>query len=463
MNKLTDFNRVLRHTAGAVVVLLGVVLGSGCVENIDPEGMKDDNVTMTLRLDEAFQEMAYVRVNHDGGQEDLWYYMCTSELDTDAQLELETRIASLLAKEGKIQGNVGVNRSVTIKGLEANRVYRVIAAIVTPAGEISGKVAELTFKTMRNPDVFEPHPSWKVEYKERRVAEDNPDDEKEVIICTAGDTLDTYVPYLLPADYFRSQYKGNYRTCFESYVAECNAAHKKWAKEVKKGDCTHLEERLVKGDYLLFMIGIDSTGTLTGYYAETLLKLEQEPATEAYNKWIGNDWKLTGKCDGKEITYEVKIVPEENNLYYQMYGWESTTVGEGFRNVPEDLPILLYFEKSTGDMYVMSQQLDDLDNPALADLYDFFVYGCIKVDYSGTMMDVPVDIPFLKVARFTMNADGSAKATPLRISLQAFGIPGEQEFLYFNYSYMMVGIYNGLIPVTMDSMVPRINTLKLTK
>ena len=462
MKRLTNLGEVLRPIRNIVPVLLGVVLCVGCIENIEPETVEGD-VTVALRLDEAFQEMAYVRLTHDGDQGCLWFHMFTTELDTDARQELEVKIASLLESDGKIVGNSGVNKNITLEGLEANKVYRVLAAIVTPAGEISSNVAELKFKTMRNPDVFERHPSWKVEYKERRVSEDNPDDEKEVILCTAGDTLDTYIPYVVPVDYFNSEYKGSYRSCFESYVAECNKAHVKWASEVKKGEHTQLEDRLVKGDYMLFMIGIDSLGTLTGYYAETIHKLEQEPATEAYNKWIGNNWKLTGKCDGKEITYDVKITPEENNLYYQMYGWESTTAAEGFLNIPQDLPILLYFEKSTGDMYVMSQQLDDLDNPALADVYDFFVYGCIKVDYSGTMMDVPVDIPFLKVARFTMGADGSARATPLKISLQAFGIPGEQEFLYFNYSYSMPGLYNGLIPITSDSVVPRINTLKLHK
>lgn len=146
-----------------------------------------------------------------------------------------------------------------------------------------------------------------------------------------------------------------------------------------------------------------------------------------------------------------------------MYGWESTTAGAGLENIPEDLPILLYFEKSTGDMYVVSEAMKDLDNQALADLYEFYLFGCIKIDYNGTMTDVPVDTPYLKIARFTMSADGRATARPLRLSLEAYGIKEEAEFIYFNYSYSMVGIYNGLIPVTMDAAVPRISSLVLTK
>lgn len=461
MNRMKNFERTIFSFIGLVLILTALSNLSGCTKVEGPEQVMTD-INVSLRLDEAFQEGAYIRLNHDGGQDALWYYMCTTDLDTDAGLELENRIATLLHNEGKIVGNVGVNKNITLEGLEANKLYRVIAAIVTPAGEIASRVAELEFKTMRDPDVFERHPEWKIEYSGRRTAADNPDDETEVIRCTVSDTTETYVPCLLSADSFRNYYKGNYRSCFEGYVESRNQENVKWPKAVVKGDYDLIEDRLTQGDYYLFMIGIDSTGTLTGQYAETLCSIEQEAATDEYKKWIGN-WTLSGLCGEKSITYPVEIVPEENNLYYRMYGWESTTVGAGLENIPEDLPILLYFEKSTGDMYVVSEAMKDLDNQALADLYEFYLFGCIKIDYNGTMTDVPVDTPYLKIARFTMSADGRATARPLRISLAAYGIKEEAEFIYFNYSYSMVGIYNGLIPVTMDAAVPRISSLVLTK
>lgn len=461
MKRLTNLGKVLRLVRNVMPVVLGMVLCVGCIENIEPETVEGD-VTVALRLDEAFQEMAYVRLTHDGDQGDLWYHMFTTELETDARLELETRISTLLESDGKIVGNSGVNRNITLEGLEANKVYRVIAAIVTPAGEIASNVAEMQFKTMRDPDVFEKHPDWNIQHVARVVAKDDPDNETELIRCTVVDTTETYVPCLLSADSFRNDYKSNYKACFEGYVKIMNDGHVKWPKVVRRGNYDHVEDRLTQGEYYLFMIGIDSTGTLTGQYAETLYKVSQETATEAYKKWLG-DWTLSGRCGETSISYPVRIVPEENNLYYRMYGWESTTVADGLKNIPEELPILLYFEKSTGDMYVVSEELKDLDNVALADLYDFYLYGCIQLDYNGTMMDVPVDTPYLMIARFTMNSSNSATAKGLKISLEAYGIPGEVEFLYFNYSYSMVGIYNGLIPVTMDSVVPRINTMVLSK
>lgn len=276
-----------------------------------------------------------------------------------------------------------------------------------------------------------------------------------------GGGTDTYVPCLLLKSDFEASYRGNLRACFEDYVAFRNLQHVKWPNVVTAEACEHLEDRLRHGDYIVFMIGIDAEGELTGWYARLDITIEQEKATDAYRRWIGK-WELKGTCGEQNITYQVEIAPDENNLYYRMYGWEADTATDYFADLPSHRPILLYFEKSSGDAYVVSEEIADLEDPTLAEFYDFFVYGCVEIDYYGEMTEVPVDIPNIKIARFSLVNDDRAKVAPEIFSFDLNGVHYEAPFLYFNYSYISL-LYQGLVPVTVDSVVPRISTMTLSR
>ena len=447
----------------AVTLLYTAFFAVGCIDKLgQEEGIVD--AVVTLRLDDVFQEKAYVRLNHDGNQDDYWYYMLTQDMVSDARLLLEECIGNAIAVDGQLIGNVGTNRNITFEDLEAKTRYRVIAARILADGTIYGNVAELDFVTLRDPDVFERHPVWEIRYKERRVSEEDPDEESEIFTCTVSDTSfhDTYVPCLLTKEDFQASYGGNLRKCFEDYVAFRNLENVKWPKIVIDTTYEHTEDRLRHGDYLLFMIGVDTDGELTGWYAQTECRIDQEQASEAYSRWVG-DWKLSGTYEGQKVVYDVTIVPEENNLYYRMYGYEGTTADDYMTSVPDELPILLYFEKTTGDVYVVSEELPDFsDNQALADFYDFYLYGCVKIDYNGVMTDVPVDVSNLKLARFTLSGDSYATASPQVFSFDLNGVHYDAEFLYFNYSYISA-MYAGLVPVTPDSAVPRISDMTLVR
>ena len=145
-----------------------------------------------------------------------------------------------------------------------------------------------------------------------------------------------------------------------------------------------------------------------------------------------------------------------------MYGWEADTATDYFADLPTQRPILLYFEKSSGDAYVVSEEIADFEDPTLAEFYDFFVYGCVEIDYGGEMTEVPVDIPNLKIAKFSLVNDNRAKVAPEIFSFDLNGVHYEAPFLYFNYSYISL-LYQGLVPVTVDSIVPRISTMTLSR
>lgn len=457
---MNNIVRALRSALGAAVILSGSFFLSGCVQTEGLEVIEDD-VTVTLRLDEALMETAYVRLNHDGAQDDCWYYMITEDLYSDAKPMLEAELKADLDADGKISANVGTNKNLTFENLAAKKQYRVIAARILVNGVITGNVAELVFITQRNPDVFEAHPQWKVEYKERRVNKDDVNDETEIFMCTVADTTQTYVACLLSKEDFTKTYSDSLRACFEGYVEFRNSEHVKWPNVVKNKSGEHVEDRLRAGDYIVFMIGIDSTGVLTGDYARQDFSLKQEVATDAYRRWIGN-WEVVGTHAGEELRYPVEITSDENNLYYRMSGWEGPSANSYFKTVPTELPILLYFEKSTGDAYVVSEELADLADPTLAEFYDFYIYGCVEIDYNGIPTEVPVDVPNVKVAQFTLKNDNRADVTPEIFSFDLNGVHYDAPFLYFNYSYISA-MYAGLVPVTNDSKVPRIETMRLER
>ena len=466
MSNSNHFNRILRPIIAGVVMLFAI----GCIENQDIKGPEGDDVILSLRIDEVFKEKAYVRLNHDGSLEECWFHLLTEDLQTDAIEVLEDSLSKILDAGENVQVQKGVNKNLTFENLKAKTEYRVIASIINQDGSLAGNVAELRFKTLRDLDVFEEHPSWKIEYKERRVSKDDADQESEIFSCSVGDSKDTYVPCLLSKADFKNSYNDNLRSCFEDYVAFRNQENVKWHNVVLAEDCEHVEDRLRSGDYLVFMVGIDSLGTLTGYYAKEEFAIKQDPASAEYRAWIGK-WNLKGVAGDKEVVYEVEIKPEENNLYLRMYGWENATASQGFEDftaIPaagEDqnhLSVLLYFSKATNDVYIVSEELAPI--PDYAGIYYFYLYGCIEVDYEGVMTPVPVDIPNMRIARFSLNAaKNRATATPEPFIMDVGGMHYDTEFIYFNYSYIFPAVYQGLVPVTLDTAVPKISSLVLEK
>ena len=466
MSNLNYLRKILYSFVACAVIFSA----AGCVEKPEilvPEG---EDVTLSLKVDEVFKEKAYIRLNHNGSLEECWFHVLTEDLQTDALEVLEDTLSKILDSDSKVKVQKGVNKNLTFENLKAKTEYRVIASIINQDGSLAGNVAELRFKTLRDLDVFEEHPSWKIEYKERRVSKDDADQESEIFSCSVGDSKDTYVPCLLSKADFKNSYNDNLRSCFEDYVAFRNQENVKWHNVVLAEDCEHVEDRLRSGDYLVFMVGIDSLGTLTGYYAKEEFAIKQDPASAEYRAWIGK-WNLKGVAGDKEVVYEVEIKPEENNLYLRMYGWENATASQGFEDftaIPaagEDqnhLSVLLYFSKATKDVYIVSEELAPI--PDYAGIYYFYLYGCIEVDYEGVMTPVPVDIPNMRIARFSLNAaKNRATATPEPFVMDVGGMHYDTEFIYFNYSYIFPAVYQGLVPVTLDTAVPKISSLVLEK
>ena len=452
----------------SAIILAFMVSGifAGC-ELLDASLIKDDGVTLTLRVDEVGQDIAHVRLTHDGSGEDYWYCMNSTNLDADARGLLERQLSDVLKEKGEIEAQVGVNRNVIFSGLKAKTDYRVIAARINEYGKIVGNVAEATYRTMRDPAVFEKKGNWVMSYKERKMVSEDDESEIEVFSCLVeGDTTETFVPMILSKDDFRDYYGEiedvtAVRSCFEEYVEFCNSSNTKWSKQIRNKTCEYTQERLRSDDYWLFMIGITKDGDLTGYYSCNEHKLIPEQAEPGFMDWVGV-WRISEIVPSAEsVTYEVTIKAEENNLYLRMYGWEKTAkLDEALREVPDMCPVLLYYEKSTGDVYVISEELNDLGTVAEADFYDFFLYGLVSLEEGDLSM---INLPNLRLARMALNEGRqSVTFTPERFTYSEDGKAKSAEFEGFCYVYTMT-IWPELTPLTPDLKVIRINNLKMER
>lgn len=442
----------------AVVGLLGAV---SCEDVIDDTIV--DNVRLTIRVDEVGQNEVYLRLTHNGENNQYWYCMSpTDNLDAEPREILERTIRNVVREEGNLTARVGVNRSLKFDGLEAHTQYRAIAAIVNDQAEIVGDVAVVTFQTQRDPAVFTDLGAtgiWQMSYSKRYTSGDD-DTEYDVFKCEVADTAHTFVPMIIKKEDFSNYYGDDHRLFFEDYVASCNEDNVKWSKVIRNKTCEHTQERLRSGDYWMFMIGVNRDGELTGYYAQEEKIFRQEQQTAEFAKWLGL-WTLSEITpSSKPIQYNVTITAEENNLYLRMAGWEySDIMDAAMTEVPFQLPILLYFEKSTGCVYVVSEEMADLPTAAAADMYDFYLYGLVYMDANLSL----INLPNLRLARFAMNDDGrTVTVTPERFTYTEGDKAKSALFESFCYTYIWT-LWPELSPITPGVKVISLNNLKMEK
>lgn len=334
------------------------------VENINSE------VSIMLDVDKVSLESVNVRVRHNGDADMLWIYMLTPDLDTSADVLIEEKLASDLELTDEIVAWTGQNKSVQLSGLMPKSYYRFICkALDSVTGKTVGTASELVFRTRRDPSVFEINDNWSITVGERYV--NNVDkQEYDNFICDSDDD-ESYVLVPLKVTDFEFYYNNDLRAFIEDYHAAYGyeTGDSKWKDVVKTGDMTWAEQRLRSGEWLIFMIGIDSDGELTGLYQKLELTIEQEVATDEYNRWLGT-WKISDK-NGAEL-FQIDILPSENNMWYYMSGWESNNV-YGYDTTDPALMPELFFDKETGEACFISQYVNTMVNSS--ETYDFFFSG----------------------------------------------------------------------------------------
>jgi hypothetical protein len=373
--------------------------------------------------------------------------MHTDDLETDAAHLIQDKVARELELTKEIIAERGQNKSLTIQSLQPKCHYRFIcSAIDTLTCMPCGEVAELQFRTRRDPSVFEKNDNWSISRGER--SENNQDKmEYDNFICESDDEQ-TYVVLTLKDYDFESYYKSDLRALFEDYHSSFGfeAGSSKWNSVLSSGNLTWSEQRLRSGEWTAYMIGIDPDGELSGLYQELQFTVEEETASDAYLKWIGK-WKVSTN-DGEEL-FDITIIPSENNMWYYMGGWESSNVYQ-FPTEQQELMPELFFDKHTGRMVFISQYVNTLETGS--DLLHFYFTGTFTYGNTYVLGDQVLNYKMAE-SEFTNSANTEAKIKSLDFVTQGTSFP----IATINYVY-----YNGSQPVGISLMPPTL-PLNLTK
>ena len=419
-----------------------------CQKQTDAPVSQEDYATIMLDVDKLTLESASIRIRHNGPADLLWVYMNTDDMETDAAVLIKDKVAHELELTKEIIAERGQNKSLTVLQLAPKCHYRFIcSAIDEVTGVPCGDVVELEYRTRRDPDVFEKNESWSISRGDRTV---NNQDKMEYdnFICNSDDDQ-TYVFLTLKDSDIEYYYKGNLRALFEDYQSGFgfDEGSSKWKTVLSSGDMTWPEQRLRSGDWTAYMIGIDTDGELSGLYQELKFTVEQEVATDAYNRWLGT-WAVSDK-NGEHL-FDIQIIPSENNMWYYMGGWESTNIYQFDTFDPALMPEL-YFDKETEKMYFVSQYLNSLVTET--DAVDFYFTGTFTYGNTYVLGD---EVLNLKMAESGFVSSDYTEAMINALEFVNSGMSFPIESICYMY-------YNGSQPSAISLAVPTLplNMLKV--
>ena len=434
------------------VLLAGVMMSAviSCAKTNEPVVETTDQVSIMLDVDKVTLQSASVRVRHSGPADMLWIYLSTSDLETPAKQLLEAKIDEDIKLTGEVVVYTGQNKSVSLSNLQPKSYYRFICASLDPiSGQVASEPAELQFRTRRDPAVFGINSNWSVEVGGRSI---NNDDKMEYdnFICSSSDN-ESYVLLPIKKSDFDFYYKNDIRALFEDYLADFGLAvgDSQWKNIVMTGDNTCSEQRLRSGEWIIFMIGIDQSGELTGLYQELELTIEPEVPTQEYNRWIGT-WTVSDK-NGLEL-FDIEIIPSENNMWYYMGGWESTNIYQFDTYDPALMPEL-FFDKESGKLCFISQYLNTMVTDT--DSIDFyfsgtFIYGNTYVLGSEVLNYRMAETIFLDTVNYN-----SARIEGCNFNTQGMSFPIESIcYIYYNGSQLSsISLAAPTLPLTMTKKV----------
>ena len=348
--RITD---ILKAFVAAVLML--VTLSCVKEQGTDPVNVQD--ITITLDVDEVTLGSASLRVRHDGGSEVTWTYLVTPDLETDADVLINEKVVKEHDLTGEIVAYTGQNKSLQVTDLLPKAYYRFICkAVDAKTGAMYGDAAELVFRTRRDPAVFEVNDNWSATRGER-TADNKTGMEYDNFYCTSTDDQ-SYLTVTLKSSDYAYYYSNQIRPLAEDYVASFGYAvgDGKWANVINSGNSTRTEQRLRSGDWLLFMIGVDQDGELSGLYKIVDFTIEPEIATKEYERWLGK-WMVSDK-NGMDL-FEITVLACENNMWYYLAGWEASNLMLFDTNDPM-LMLETYFDKATGKMCFVSQYVNTM-------------------------------------------------------------------------------------------------------
>ena len=390
----------------------------------DANSSVSDEVKFILREDVIELNTAAIRVRHTSSADVMWVYMQTEDLESDADALIASRVENEYNFTDQIVAYQGTNKSVHFYGLEAKKYYRVIVKAIDDDGKLYGKAASLIFKTRRNPDLWEENLNWTLGRKDERsskvVTGSTEVQEYENFDCKSNDQEPYIVLVLSKKDYQDykkdDDHKDVKRTLFEDYHSDFIKGTD-YKSRILKGNNIWEEERLRSGEYVAFMIGLDEDNELSGLYRQFNVTIDKEEATEKYDDWKGT-WTISF-ADGT-APWTIYIDEDDPNMWLTSKGWEPEALDAA---TIVNMPLKLYFCKSTGDIYFISQQVDVAVDGEILYYYGTFPYGTYQT---------VLDTENIRLAKASFTNLESSKAL---IEGQSVNLQGVGEVTFTNAVY----------------------------
>ena len=414
----------------SVLLASAVMLSFNACDTVqgDMDSSVVEDIKFILREDAIELNSAAIRVRHNASADVMWVYMQTEDLESDADVLIAERVENEYQFTDQIVAHQGNNKSVHLNGLEAKMRYRIIVKAIDEDGKLYGQAASLIFKTRRNPDLWEVNDNWTLTRNSERTAKvitgTTELQEYENFDCVSKDQESYIILTLTKADFQNYKkaegHKDVKRTLFEDYYADFIKTND-YKSNILKGKKTWYEERLRSGDYVVFMIGLDEDNELSGLYKQFNITIEPEQPTDNYNKWIGW-WEISFPNGAKP--WNIYIDDLDANMWFTSVGWEPEYIVTDVTN----MPLKLYFSKSTGDVYVVSQEVASGNDGSTVYYYGTFPYGTYQ-----TVLDYE-DVRVAK-ARFTNGASSEAMIEGLGMNLVGVGdITFTNSIFYIRYN-----------------------------
>ena len=399
-----------------------------------------DDFRFILSEDVINLNTASIRIKHNGSFDAMWVYMQTSDLVSDADALIAERVSNEYQFTEQIVARTGNNISLAFNGLDAKQRYRIIVKAIDKDGNLYGKAASLIFKTRRNPDVWEVNDNWSLTRKEERtskvIAGSTEEQEYENYECKSKDQESYIILTLSMTDYQNYKkaegHKDVKRTLFEDFYSDFMQQND-YKSKILKGDKVWTEERLRSGEYVAFMIGLDEDNELSGLYKESRITIEPEEPTEGYNKWKGW-WEIS--FEGNNNPWTIYIDELDPNMWLSSIGWEPEYIVEDVTN----MPVKLYYSKSTGDVYLVSQEVASGSDGSTIYYYGTFPYSTYQT---------VLDFENVRVAKANFTNLASTEAVIDGLGMYLTGV-GDIEF---NYSLFYIR-YNSTTAQAISKSIP---------
>ena len=328
--------------------LISTLFLSGCATNEDsPKGT--GTINFIVRVSESSYNFARISVKHDGPEDLTWYGFLTTDTQSN-EFELFYDKYTELITSGDLSGiRREQERSILLENLAEDTVYKYITFGIKQNGEMYDNVGigSIEFKTSRN--VYELIETKDWELKRLGRNEDKTKELIEVISHKGGRFGWNYISKE-SIEKWEKEYPDGYELWVDDmYMTTVNGIQMYALEQISTiqyyvtngyelTELTYIYEadkpfevdRLPSGEYYLIAYGFMGDGQHTQTYSVQEITIEEEPATEEYNKWLGT-YTFTGEADitldngdveRKEISYNIRIEDYDNNYMYRVHGWE---------------------------------------------------------------------------------------------------------------------------------------------